>query len=136
MISLKVDSHLMKGRHAHANEIGFKVHDEVFEICLAGTEDPGGEAFAEIHYDGERTLIRAVPEGRDACEGRDYKMVSFIGDLPLEMVGFLSLISEALAKRKIPIFVISSYWTDHLLLPKKDLDEAIDALKSLGMKMQ
>lgn len=126
----------MKEGHAQAKEIGFKVQEDDFEICLARPDDSCSEAFAEIRYEGERTLIRAVPEGRDACGGREYKMISFIGDLPLDMVGFLSLISNAMAKRQIPIFVISSYRTDHLLLLKKDLNEAVGALRSLGMEMR
>jgi uncharacterized protein len=120
-------------RFAQTGDIGFKVHDEIFEIRLARPDDPCIDSFAEIRYEGERTLIRTVPNGRNASGGRDYRMISFIGEFSLDMVGFLASISEALAKKNIPIFVISSYRTDHLLLIKQDLEKGIEALESLGM---
>jgi hypothetical protein len=54
----------------------------------------------------------------------------------LDLVGFLALVSGALAKRKIPIFVISSSRTDHVLMLERDLEKGIDALESLGMTRQ
>jgi hypothetical protein len=120
-------------RLAQTEDIGFKIHDEIFEIRLARPDDPCNDSFAEIRYEGERTLIRAVPIGRNASGGRDYRMISFIGEFSLDMVGFLASISEAMAKRNIPIFIISSYRTDHLLLIKQDLEKGIEALESLGM---
>jgi hypothetical protein len=116
--------------------IGFKVHDEVFEIALVGSTEATVGAFAEVDYCGERTVIRAVSDGESAFGGRAHRMISFTGDLPLDLVGFLALVSGALAERKIPIFVISSYRTDHVLMLERDLEKGIEALGSLGMTRQ
>ena len=59
-------------------------------------------------------------------------MLTFDMALPLELVGFLSKISKALADRNISIFVISAYSTDHILVKEKDLAEAIAAFSQLG----
>ena len=48
------------------------------------------------------------------------------------LVGFLAKVSQLLAEEKIPIFVISAYSTDHILVKKKDLEIAKKKLKMLG----
>ncbi len=113
--------------------LGFRVHEERYEVALASTSDMVIDAFAVVDYRGERTVVRPLPNDRKAFEGRAYRMISFTGDLPLDMVGFMALASSALAERGIPIFVISSYRTDHILVLERDLDGAIDSLESLGM---
>jgi uncharacterized protein len=116
--------------------LGFRVHEERYEVALASTSDVAIDAFAVVDYGGERTVVRPLPRGRKAFESRVYRIISFTGDLPLDMVGFLALASGALAESRIPIFVISSYRTDHVLVLEKDLDGAIESLESLGMKQR
>jgi uncharacterized protein len=123
--------HLVRGYR-----LGFRVHEERYEIALASTSDVVIDAFAVVDYRGERTVVRPLNNDRMAFEARTYKMISFTGDLPLDMVGFMALASGALAERGIPIFVISSYRTDHVLVLEKDLDGAIESLESLGMKQR
>jgi hypothetical protein len=48
------------------------------------------------------------------------------------LVGFLAKVSKVLADEKIPIFVISAYSTDHILVKEKDLAMAEEKLKELG----
>jgi hypothetical protein len=45
----------------------------------------------------------------------------------------MALVSEAMADLGIPIFVISSYRTDHVLVLDKDAEKGVEALESLGM---
>ena len=116
--------------------IGFKVHDEVFEIALVGSAEATSGAFAEVDYCDERTAIRTVRNDKSAFGGRAYRMISFTGDLHLDLVGFLALVSGALAEKNIPIFVISSYRTDHVLMLERDLEKGIEALESLDMTRQ
>src|SRR3989344_3226790 len=62
----------------------------------------------------------------------DWKVITFDIILPLELIGFLALVAQALAKAKISIFVISSFSTDHILVKRKDLNKAIKKLEYLG----
>ena len=48
------------------------------------------------------------------------------------LVGFLAKVSKVLADEKIPIFVISAYSTDHILVKETDLAMAEEKLKELG----
>ena len=63
---------------------------------------------------------------------KDWKILTFDMILPFELVGFLAKISKVLTDEKIPIFAISAYSTDHLLIKVKDLKKTEEKLKGLG----
>jgi hypothetical protein len=50
----------------------------------------------------------------------------------LEAVGFLAKISEKLAEEGISVNVVSAYYHDHLFVPVKLADKAIEVLKNLS----
>lgn len=119
-----------------ASIVGFTVHEGTYEIRLASGMEGFEGTFADIAYADERTVVRALNPGERAYGGRRYRMVTFLGDLPLDLVGFLASVSSALAQMQVPIFVISSYRADHLLLLEEDLDKGIEALESIGLERQ
>lgn len=51
------------------------------------------------------------------------------GTLDFSLVGILSNIASVLAKAGIPIFAVSTYDTDYILLKEGYLDKALNALK-------
>ena len=71
-----------------------------------------------------------VPDGT-RCE-RDYRPIRVRGTLPPNLVGILMAIADPLADAKIPIFAISTYDTDYVLVKAADLDRAIAALERAG----
>lgn len=93
------------------------------------------DAFANITDKNETTVIISQSEfnEKDAIEiEKGWKMLTFDMILPFGLVGFMAKISQALADEKIPIFAISAYSTDHILVKKKDLPKAIKKLENLG----
>jgi hypothetical protein len=54
------------------------------------------------------------------------------GPLPFEMTGVLAALSAPLAVAEVPIFVLSTYDTDYLLVKASDLDKACMALRYEG----
>ena len=54
------------------------------------------------------------------------------GPLAFEMTGVLAALSAPLAVAKIPIFVVSTYDTDYLLVKASDLDKACTTLQVKG----
>lgn len=62
---------------------------------------------------------------------KGFRLITFDMILPFSMTGFISKISEKLAKAKIPIFVISAFSTDHILIKQKYLNKAIKQLQNL-----
>ena len=51
--------------------------------------------------------------------------------LAFSLVGILAKIATILADRKIPIFAISTYNTDYVLVKEDRLEEAVTELKKL-----
>ena len=91
-------------------------------------------AFANIK-DREITVI--IEQGKMKKEDiikieKGYKLIKFNMILPFSMVGFIANISRVLANEKIPIFVMSSYSTDYILVKEKYLKKAVGKLKILG----
>ena len=54
------------------------------------------------------------------------------GPLAFEMTGVLAALSTPLAKAKVPIFVVSTYDTDYLLVKAADLERASATLRDEG----
>ena len=52
--------------------------------------------------------------------------------MPFEMTGVLAALSTSLARAEIPIFVVSTYDTDYLLVKVADLEKACVALRDEG----
>ena len=65
-----------------------------------------------------------------------YKMLTFDMKMPFDLVGFIAHVSSSLAIEGIPIFLISSYSTDHMLVKKEYLGKAVSKLRSMGFEVK
>lgn len=95
-------------------------------------------AFANIVDSKETTVVidQSIVNLDDAIEiEKDWKLITFDMNLPFELVGFLSVISQALAKEGVSIFALSSYSTDHILVKEKDLEKTLGVLLELGCQI-
>ena len=106
---------------------------ETFAIIKA--RKPYINAFANVIDKNETTVIieQSKYNDEDVIEiEKDWKILTFDMVLPFGLVGFLAKVSKVLADEKIPIFAISAYSTDHILVKEKDLTRAKEKLKDLG----
>jgi hypothetical protein len=71
-----------------------------------------------------------VPEGVDRSGG--WRALRVAGTLDHGMTGVLSSLAVPLAEAAIPIFVVSTFDTDYLLVPESGLGAAIRALRVAG----
>ena len=109
------------------------VWKETFAIIKAKEVYPN--AFANIIDKNETTVIieQSKYDEENVIEiEKDWKILTFDMVLPFGLVGFLAKVSRVLADEKIPIFAISAYSTDHILVKEKDLARAEEKLKELG----
>jgi hypothetical protein len=60
-----------------------------------------------------------------------YKLITFDIVLDLSIIGFLSVVSTALAENEIAIYALSTYLKDHILVKKADAPKAIRVLREL-----
>ena len=64
-----------------------------------------------------------------------YRLITLDINVPLDVVGYISKVSSALANAKVPILILSLY-TDRILVKEEFLDEALGVLKELGFKVR
>ncbi len=84
--------------------------------------------FAVVYEHDETTVISE--ENGPGASG-PYTCLT-LGPFDLDLVGILSKASEALAKAGIPIFVISTFRYDHILVPSPKAQDAEAALIAAG----
>jgi hypothetical protein len=65
------------------------------------------------------------------CE-RGWRCMRVAGTMDLSMIGVLASLVSPLAEAKISVFAISTFDTDYLLLPEKDLANALEVLCKIG----
>ncbi|MBD3855479.1 MAG: ACT domain-containing protein [Acidobacteria bacterium] len=71
-----------------------------------------------------------VPSGSQVEDG--WRCLRVEGPLAFEMTGVLAELSAPLARAEIPIFVVSTYDTDYLLVKATDLERASSTLRNEG----
>ncbi|MFH1055637.1 MAG: ACT domain-containing protein [Candidatus Altiarchaeota archaeon] len=110
------------------------------DYSIANSKKAIPRSFANIDDGLENTVITSDTKVR-SCKGiitaeGGYRLITFDMVLPLDFVGFIAKISTALAEEKIPVFVISAYSRDHILVKKKHLLSAKKKLKQLGFEVK
>lgn len=68
----------------------------------------------------------AVPP--DTRVEEDFRALKIPGPIPFEATGVLAALAAPLARAKIPIFAVSTFDTDYVLVRQKDLEQALKAL--------
>jgi len=63
---------------------------------------------------------------------RNWRIIKINGPLQLSQVGIIADISELLKRNEIPIFEISTFDTDYILIRADDLEKAVKALADAG----
>ena len=72
----------------------------------------------------------SAPEGVAAEAG--WRLLTVRGPFEFSLTGILAALAGALAAAGVPIFALSTFDTDHLLVKQADLDRAIAALREAG----
>jgi hypothetical protein len=72
---------------------------------------------------------------RDVLQDRDKLALGIVGTIPMTTIGLLASLCGALAAAEVPVFVISTYDTDYLLVSASRYEAARRALESLGHRV-
>jgi uncharacterized protein len=73
----------------------------------------------------------ALPEDAPRAE-LGWRVLQVAGPLDFELTGILSSISQPLAEADVPLFALSTYDTDYVLVREPDLERAVEALEGAG----
>jgi hypothetical protein len=71
-----------------------------------------------------------VPEGESVDRG--WTVLEAMGPLDFSLSGIIASLIQPLADAKLPIFVISTFESDYVLIRSADLARAADALEEAG----
>jgi hypothetical protein len=74
--------------------------------------------------------VDCVPLGAQAERG--FRAIRIVGTLAFGATGILVSLADPLAHAWIPIFVISTFDTDYVLIRDHDIDRAIEVLQNAG----
>jgi hypothetical protein len=75
-------------------------------------------------------------EAVDLQCNRDWRVLKIAGPLDFSLIGIVADVSTALSDKNIPLFIISTYDTDYILVKQNDLIAGIKALEEKGHKIQ
>jgi hypothetical protein len=81
---------------------------------------------------GEELCRAGAPESGSARIQRGFRALKIRGPLDFSLTGVLSRLLAPLAASEIPVFVVSTFDTDYLLVRDEHLQRAIEALEPVG----
>lgn len=114
-----------------------EIADPTYAVCR--TSDGHPDAFATVRDEDGTTVVvtEATLDDIDAeAVERGWRRLTFRMDLPFELVGFLAVVSTALAEADVSVFALSAYSTDHVLVKTADIDAARTQLEQLGCTVE
>lgn len=108
-----------------------------FSVCKVAAyrpEDLEGDFCFIGKTDRERSLVcRAERAPADALAREDgWRVFRAAGPLDFSLTGILAGIASVLAAAGIPIFAVSTYDTDYVLVKTERYEAALDALRAAG----
>ena len=77
-------------------------------------------------------VARADQASAGAPAEKGWSALEVAGPLAFELTGVLAAIASPLAEAAVPIFVISTFDTDYVLVRTAHLERAVDALEAAG----
>jgi hypothetical protein len=125
----------------NTSSLVFRVHPERLAIVRLPSDAPlpewiGGRFENVARTPDELSIVCAqacVP--RDLKQERDKVALGIQGVIPMTTVGLLAGLCTALAAAHVPVFVISTYDTDWLLVSADKLADAVRALEGAGHRV-
>ena len=117
---------------------------ERLDITLAVVRLPAGAGLPwwAAREGGFLCLTRTPDETSIVCEERlvpvearaerSFSALRVKGPLPFHLTGVLATLSAPLADAGVPVFVVSTFDTDYILVRERDLGDAIASLRRAG----
>ncbi len=113
-----------------------------YSICRLAPGDAvpewaaSGEFQAAIRTGEELTLICAEESAPEEIRAeRGFRALRVAGSLDFDLTGILASLTAPLAAAGVPIFALSTFDTDYLLVRTANFDSALDVLRSAGHRV-
>ncbi len=114
-----------------------------FAVCRLPTDAPlpvfpvGGALYSATRTDRELSIVcdeAAAPAGA-ICEA-GWRALRLAGPIPFTVTGVIAAVSAPLARARLPMFAVSTYDTDYVLVRACDAQAAREALESDGFRIE
>ena len=93
----------------------------------------GGHFWSVTRSDAELSIVcREEDVPADASAERGWCTLELAGPLDFSLTGVVSALVGPLADAEVPIFVLSTFETDYLLIRERDLERSVEALTAAG----
>jgi hypothetical protein len=113
--------------------------DELYAIVRLDPDTDVPDWAGDGHFcsvtrsDSELSIVcRQDDVPADASAERGWVALELAGPLDFTLTGVVASLCSPLADAKVPIFVLSTFETDYLLVRERDLHRSIDALREAG----
>lgn len=119
--------------------LAFRVHPGRFAVCRLPPDAPPpewafhGDLWSVTRTSDEVSVVcaeSAVPEGLKSEAG--WVSLQLIGPFNFGLTGILEAFLRPLAEVKVPIFALSTFDTDWVLIPALRQEDALNALAAAG----
>lgn len=115
------------------------VLDELYAVVRCDPDAPLPEWMGRGHFwsatrsDSELSIVCLQDDvPRDASAERGWCALEVAGPLDFSLTGVVAALLTPLADAEIPIFVLSTFETDYILVRELDLPQAVEALAAAG----
>ncbi|HZS23440.1 MAG TPA: ACT domain-containing protein [Gaiellaceae bacterium] len=115
------------------------VLDELYAIvrCDPDAELPGwargGHFWSVTRSESELSIVcREEDVPPDASAERGWAALELAGPLDFSLTGVVAALVTPLAEAEVPIFVLSTFESDYLLVRERDLPRSVEALTAAG----
>ena len=83
--------------------------------------------------DSELSIVCAEEDLPDETRAeRGWSALELVGPLDFSLTGVVASLVSPLAEDKVPIFILSTFETDYLLVRETDFARAVDSLRGAG----
>jgi hypothetical protein len=121
------------------HHLKFRILPERLAVCRLAPDAPipawalQGKLFSITRTPDELSIVCLEDRAIEAPSGEGgWVALKLEGPFPFSMTGVLASFLQPLAEAQIPIFAISTFDTDYVLIKHKDLDAANSALTAAG----
>lgn len=114
--------------------LSFSVLPGEFTIVRLAPDDPPPPHWFSLTRTADELSVvcLAAHTPPDARAEPGWRMLKLHGPFPFHLTGILASVLNPLADARIPIFALSTFDTDYVLVKAPDLDRARDALLTAG----
>ncbi|KAH8899057.1 hypothetical protein GQ53DRAFT_742163 [Thozetella sp. PMI_491] len=102
---------------------------------LAGSTSPSSQLLSFTRTDEEISIVGACSATGEHKEG-DWRCIRIAGPMDFALTGILNAFTTPLNRAGVPVFAVSTYNTDYVLVPKEKVETGVEALKGDGWKFK